>query len=566
MAFSDHGENQMTTMSEQEAKRKFEVNRIMGMGGSRRDLLKVAAAAGLIPVLTLADVAEQAAAQGGEPVQGGTFSTLGHQDITTLSPEDNGADVVFANLIQLFNGLYYIDHNYQLVPSLADSYEVSEDGLTYTFKLKTGVTFHNGDAFTSADVKYTYDWIMNLDNGSTRAGDFALVSSVEAPDDTTVVVTLSTVDVSFLVNVLPTHIYPAAYHAEVGEDAFGAAPIGTGPFYLADPADYSPAAFLQLQAYENHFRGRPNFDTWRMDIAPEAAGRFVALQSGTADNSVWTLSAEDNRSLIEAGGFTVYEALSLGNVHVPLNNQHPFLSDKQVRKALLTGLDRASTLEAVYLGDGVLATSNLSPAVVDYYTDQVTQYPYDPEAAAALLDEAGWVVGGDGIREKDGVKAQFVITAIASDTQRRPIAEIAQALWTELGIDVSIEEAQVGDILAALPNGELDASLFSWIYGGGDGEPDARDTLSTGAPNNFSQFSNARVDELLNLGVTQQALEDRQATYREIQEIVADEVPFIFCIHPINYTFYNERIKGLPESAVSSLYILESAYTLWIEE
>jgi peptide/nickel transport system substrate-binding protein len=553
----------MITILDQEEKRKREVSRIMNVGGNRRDLLKAAMAAGLIPVLTTAMVAEQAAAQDGEPVQGGTFFTLGHQDITSLSPEAGGPDVVFANVVQIFNGLYYIDHNYQLVPNLAESMEVSEDGLTYTFTLKTGVTFHNGDAFSSADVKYTYDWIMNPENASTRAGDFDLVSSVEAPDDTTIVVTLSTLDVSFLVNVLPTLIYPSAYHAEVGEDAFAAAPIGTGAFYLADSASYSPAAFLELKAFENHHRGRPNFDTWRMDIAPEAAGRFVALESGSADNSVWTLSAEDNKTLIEKGGFTVYEALGLGNVHVPLNNDHPFLSDKQARKAMITGLDRAATLEAVYLGDGVLATSNLSPAVADYYTDQVTQYPYDPEAAAALLDEAGWVVGGDGIREKDGVKASFVITAISGDTQRRPIAEIAQALWTELGIEVSIEEAQVGDILANLSQGNLDASLFAWVYGGGDGEPDARDTLGTGAANNHSRFSNARVDELLALGVTQQALEDRQATYREIQEIVADEVPFIFCIHPIGFTFYNERIKGLPESAISALYIIQTAHTMW---
>ena len=553
----------MTSIPQNEADRLFQVGRIMGMGGNRRDLLKAAFAAGLIPVLTLADVAEQAAAQEGEPVQGGTFFTLGHQDITKLSPEDNGADVVFANLMQLFNGMYYIDHNYQLVPSLAESYEVSEDGLTYTFKLKTGITFHNGDSFSSADVKYTFDWIMNPDNGSTRAGDFELVSSVEAPDETTVVVTLSTVDVSFLVNVLPVHIYPSAYHAEVGEDAFGAAPIGTGPFYLADSADYSPAAFLQLQAYEGHFNGRPNFDTWRMDIAPEAAGRFVALQSGAADNSVWTLSSEDNHTLADGGGFTVYTSLSMAVNHIPLNNNHPFLSDKQARKALITGLDRAATLEAVYLGDGELATSNLSPATGDYYNPDVTQYPYDPEAAAALLEEAGWVAGGDGVREKDGVKASFVITAIAGDTQRRPIAEIAQALWSELGVDVSIEEAQVGDILATLPNGELDASLFNWTYGGGNGEPDARQTLGTGGPNNFSQFSNARVDELLALGVTQQDPAERQATYHEIQSIVADEVPFVFNVFPISYTFYNERIKGLPESVLASLYILQNAYKLW---
>jgi peptide/nickel transport system substrate-binding protein len=557
----------MTNFPESDPQRLSAVQRIMEMGGNRRDLLKVAFAAGLIPVLTSATVAERAMAQdpAATPVQGGTFSTVGHQDITTLSPEDSGATVVWAALVQIFDPLYMINENYELEPVLAESYEASADGLTYTFKLKSGVTFHNGDPLTSADVKYTYEWIKNPDNGSTRASNVELISKVDAPDDATVVVTLSAADVTFLVNVAPIAIYPSKYHAQVGEDAFGAAPIGTGPFMLAAASDYSPASFVELKAFENHHRGRPHFDAFRLDIAPEASARFVALQSGTADHSIWSLNADDNKTLEESGQFTVFKSLGLAVNHIPLNNKHPFLSDKAVRKALITGLDRQATLDEVYLGDGQLATSNLSPGLGTFYSADVTQYPYDADAAAKMLDDAGWTAGGDGIREKDGVKASFVITAISGDTQRRPIAEIAQALWSELGIDVSIEEAQVGEILAALPEGNMDASLFNWTYGGNNADPDARDSLLTGGANNFSQFSNARVDELLALGVTQQNPDERKASYVEIQQIVAEEVPFVFNLFPQTYAFFNTRIKGLPEAALSSDNLMQKIYTLWKE-
>lgn len=537
----------------------------MDMGGNRRDLLKAAFAAGLIPVLTSAQLSERAMAQDATPVVGGTFFTLGHQDLTTLSPESGGATVIWGALVQLFDPLYAVNENYELEPVLAESYEASADGLTYTFKLKTGVTFHNGDPFTSADVKYTYEWIQNPESASTRASNVELISSIETPDDATVVITLSSADVTFLVNVAPLQIVPSKYHAEIGEDAFGAAPIGTGPFYLAATSDYSPAAFVELKAFENYFRGRPNFDVFRLDIAPEASARFVALESGTADHSIWSLNADDNHTLEESGQFTIFKSLSLAVNHIPLNNKHPFLSDKAARKALITGLDRQATLEEVYLGDGQVATSNLSPGLGTFYSAEVTQYPYDPDAATKLLDDAGWTVGGDGIREKDGVKASFVITAISGDTQRRPIAEIAQALWSELGIDVSIEEAQVGEIIAALVEGTMDASLFNWTYGGNNADPDARDVLGTGGANNFNQFSNARVDELLALGVTQQNIDERKATYVEIQQIIAEEVPFIFNLFPQSYTFFNNRIKGLPESALGADALLQKVHTLWKE-
>src|SRR5690606_1061086 len=134
-----------------EANRTLALQRLMATTGSRRAMLKAAAAAGLIPVLTSGEVAARAAAQDSQPVQGGTFVTIGHHDVSTLSPDNDGEAVIWAVVIQIHDSLYLVNDQYELEPSLAESYEPSADGKTYTFKLRQGVKFHNGDDFTSAD-------------------------------------------------------------------------------------------------------------------------------------------------------------------------------------------------------------------------------------------------------------------------------------------------------------------------------------------------------------------------------------------------------------------------------
>jgi len=554
-------QQQYSGIDAQEQVRRQKLREVMNLHGSRRQFLSAAAIAGLIPVLTTGELAARAAAAqeaSPEPVYGGEFVTLGHQTVDTLSPDNEGATVIWAIIVQMFNALYIVNENYEIEPSLAESYEVSEDGLTYTFTLKSGVTFHNGDAFTSADVKYTYDWILNPDHASLRAGNFELVESVEAPDDTTVIVKLKTADVTFMVNVAPTFIYPAAYHAEIGEEAFTAAPVGTGPYKLRE---WIPAQRTTLEAFEDHFQGRPYFDTFRLDVVPEAAGRTAALESGQADSSVWSLSAEDNISLEESGNFVVYTNPSLAVNHFPLNNLHPFLSDKAARQALLYAIDRESIANDVFLGQAQVATSHLSPSNTKFYNPDVPMYPFDPAKAVEVLEAAGWVLGDDGIREKDGVKAQFTLMIIQGDTQRRPEAEIAQQWWSEIGIDVSLEESN--NVLAGLVDGQYDAGLFNWTYGAVD--PDCRDTLTTDGANNFSHYSNAEVDELLTAGVSELDEAKRIEMYQRVQAIVADEVPFAFLLFVEWITFWATSLQGLPaqENVQDSSAIYHHFYKIW---
>ncbi len=546
-----------------EANRTLALQRLMATTGSRRAMLKAAAAAGLIPVLTSGAVAARAAAQDSQPVQGGSFVTIGHHDVSTLSPDNDGETVIWAVVVQIHDSMYFVNDQYELEPSLAESYEPSADGKTYTFKLRQGVKFHNGDDFTSADVKYTFDWIKDPANASTRGATMELVESVETPDDYTVVVNLTAADATFMVNTATTLIYPSAYHAEIGEDAYSGAPVGTGPFKL-DGGEWIPAQRTVLVANQDYFRGQPNFDQFQIDIVPEANGRWAALDTGTADNSIWSLNAEDNTQLVESGNFTVFQVLNNAVNHFVLNNERPTLGDINVRKALLMATNRQDFIDDVYLGQAVIATANLSPNVAKFYNPDVPIYEYDPEGAKALLDEAGWVPGDDGIREKDGEKLAFTLAIIQGDTQRRPEAEVAQQWYKDIGVDMQLEE--VTDAVAGMIEGKYDAALFNWVYGGGSGEPDARDTLGSTGANNFSHFSNDEMDELLQQGVLELDEAARIEIYNRVQEIVAENVPFLYFLHPQGFSFWANSIKGLPESVMSSDNLYLATYRLWKEE
>src|SRR5699024_7167333 len=143
-------------------------------------------------------------------------------------------------------------------------------------------------------------------------------------------------------------------------------------------------------------------------------------------------------------------------------------------------------IDDIFLGQAEIATSNLSPAIEKYYNADVPTYEYNPDTAKQLLDDAGWIEGENGIREKDGQQATFTCVTISGDSQRRPEAEIAQQQFSEIGLDMQLQEAQTTQILAAMVAGDMDMSLFNWTYGGTDGDPDARDTLIPGGANNFS--------------------------------------------------------------------------------
>ena len=220
--------------------------------------------------------------------------------------------------------------------SLAESVDVSEDGLTYTFKLQEGVPFHDGSEFTSADVKYTYEFYGSPDNGASIAGRFTSIDSIDTPDDYTVVVNMAQVDAASLSNWGSTYIVQSAYHAEVGEETYRTAPIGTGAFKVKE---WRAADFTELEAFDDHFRGRPNLNMIRQEVVPEPSVRMIALQTGDADSAVWPLLVEDSIELeSDSENYVVYRTLANSVKHFPLNTSLPQLAEKEVRQEPHLGL------------------------------------------------------------------------------------------------------------------------------------------------------------------------------------------------------------------------------------
>jgi peptide/nickel transport system substrate-binding protein len=502
--------------------------------------------------------------QDSQPKEGGTMVVTGHQEVASLSPDDAGPTVHFVVVAQIHNALVEMDENYTFQPTLAEALpELSADGLTYTFKLRQGVKFHDGQEFTSADVKYTYEWYMNPDNAAINAENFASVASVEAPDPYTVAVKLKQVYAPFIARVATTFIVPAHYHGQVGEDAYKAKPIGTGPFKLKE---WRAAEFTEVEAFADHFRGRPHLAAFREEIVPEPSVRAIGLETGKSDSSVWPLAPDDNLRLVDDPNFVSFVTSSTAVNHFPLNNKNPKLADKRVRQAMMYAIDRQTAIDEIFSGTAQIATGNLSPALAQYYNADVPQYSYDTTKAAALLDEAGWTMGSGGVREKDGEKLSFVCTTITGDQTRRPEAELVQEYLKKVGIDMQLQEAPVATILEKLRKAEMDSALFNWTYGGDYGDPDDAGTLRSTGTSNFSHYSNDRVDQLLDAALQETDSDKRAAAYKEIQQIVADEVPFLFMMYWNWYNLFNKRVKGLPPSAQVGDQLYIKAYQYWLDE
>lgn len=496
----------------------------------------------------------------GEPVYGGTLITLGHTDVPGLSPEDAGPTVEWSLVTQIHNGLLEIDENYELESVLAERHEVTEDGLTYTFTLRQGVKFHDGEEFNADDVVYSYEWYRNPENASIEQQSFAGVEAVEATDPYTVVVRMSEPNAAFLIRGATAFIIPEHYHSQVGQDQYRTAPIGTGAFKLKE---WRAAEYTVLEAFEDHFRGRPYLDEYRLNVVPEPSVRAIALETGEAHSSVWQLAVEDNQRLEATGEFTVFKAPSVSVNHFPLNHNLPQLAEKEVRQAMMYAIDRQAVIDDVFNGEAVIATSNLAPVLEFWYNPDVKEYPYDPDEARRILDEAGWTVGSDGIREKNGVKLSFTCGVITGDQARRPEAELVQQYLREVGIDMQIRE--VPDASGSMRRGELDAAVFNWTYGGSGGEPDPSDTLRSDGFNNFSHYRSERMDELIDQGLREVDPEKRREIYNEIQALVAEDVPFLYMMYWQWYTLYSKQVKGLPESALSPTQTYRKAYQFWLD-
>jgi peptide/nickel transport system substrate-binding protein len=443
---------------------------------------------------------------------------------------------------------------------------ISEDGLTITMKLRDDLVWSDGEPLTSADFVFTHEMIMNPANtvASTYPND--QLESIEAPDETTVVMNFAEPFVAWQATmwhgVLPKHILEPVFEAEgtIDNAEWNLNPtVGAGPYKFAE---WESGSFARFVRNENYWGTPAKIDEIFVQFVPDDAAQINALIAG--DGDLGTFFAYSDVPTLEAAGIAIFQVKSGYNegwyMRLGGENVHPALQDVRVRQAIAMGFDRASLCEDLLLGLTVPAVTYWDNT--PYAAPELEAWPYDPAAAAALLDEAGWVdSNGDGTRDKDGVEL-----VLKYGTTTRQVRQETQA----------IAQQQLGEIGVGLELYNVDFDLFFAVDGpAAGGEYDIMewsDTTDFPDPNisywliseiptpdypvglNWQRIEDPELDALFQLQATQVNPEERIATYHEISRIIYEQVYWLGIWQDPDTWGISERITGAKISGATPFF------------
>ncbi|CAN5477328.1 peptide-binding protein [soil metagenome] len=457
-------------------------------------------------------------------------------------------------------------------PNLATEWTISEDGATYTFALKPDVTFHDGTPLTSADVKFTFELLLNPETASPYNPIFAgRILSVEAPDPLTAVFTLNGPVASFLVDlnayslaILPKHLVEGIAPAEFVSSEFAqSAPIGSGPFIFSS---YTPGEALTLTANPTYHGGAPKIEQYVLKFLADTTAAYQQLKTGEVD--VTQISADFYEDATAQTNFTAatFDTLEqyIFGFNVDPEKGSPVLQDLAVRQAIAYAIDRQTIIDRVFSGLGTLAIGTQPPISWAYQPDGITvNYDYDVEKAKSTLEADGWVLGDGDIREKDGVKASF--TAIAGSTRSTDQGALLaiQEFLAEVGIELtpSIEEQSP---LATQPGvRDFEAMLVSFTFAYDPDQSLAFDSAGIEAGYNLWGYNSPEADDLLHRGLQATSVEERTAIYTEFQNLILTDLPVFITHFSKGVTGVNNRVSGYNPSAVGYKWAAQSEAIEW---
>lgn len=454
----------------------------------------------------------------------------GSGDYTRINPAmDEHGEI---NIL-LFNGLTAHNGDNEVVPGLARSWEFDEETCTYTFYLEENVQWHDGEAFTADDVKFTIEAIMDPENGSENAPNYEDVEEIRVLDEHTISFQLAAPNVAFLdymtMAVLPEHLLAGE---DMQESDFFRSPVGTGPYRLEN---WDVGQAITLSRNEAYFKGTPQIEKIIFKIVSDDTAKALQMKSGELDLAL--LTPRDARNFADAEGYTCYEMKTSDYRGILFNFQHEYWEkNRDIIPAVCCAIDRQAIIDAILLGQGVPAYGPLQRNVYD--NEDVDHYAYDPQRAKDILESAGCTLGEDGFYERNGQRIGFVISVGAGDQVRVDIAQAAAQQLREVGIDCSVEISVQVDWAGQM------AYLIGW------GSPfDADDhtykVFGTDKGANYSGYSNAEVDRYLQEARQSDDPAVRAAAYDRFQTALAADPAFAFiCYVDANYVA-DSAIEGI---------------------
>jgi peptide/nickel transport system substrate-binding protein len=499
---------------------------------------------------------------------GGTLSMLIQPEVPTLASYLSTSMPVGQAASKIYDGL--LEYNFDLSPrpALAESWNVSADGLTITFKIRKGVTFHDGKPLTAEDARYSIMEVLKQHHPRGKS-NFSLITKAEVPDSHTLVLTLSSPSPSMIMAfsgyespILPKHLFAGA---DILKHPNANAPIGAGPYKFTE---WKRGQYLRLDRFKDYWsKGEPKVDRIVIRTIPDSSTRSAVLEKGEAHvagfgavpyNDAARLAKLKNVSVTKQG----YEMFSpIGELD--FNTKVKPFDDKRVRQAVAYAIDRKFICENIWFGFARPATGpiNSNFAASGLYTDKVKRYdvPNALELAEKLLDEAGYPRKGGG----DRMEIKLDVTPYGEEWQR--FGEYTVQRLAKIGIKATIRYEDVATWLKRIYT-DFDFQVTSnWLNTFADPALGVHRLYHSGEIKpgtvfkNSSRWSSPRTDELMNLAKVEPDAKKRAKYYHEFQQILCEEVPVAWCVEILFPTVLSKSVKGVVDTSLGLAGTFRSA-------
>ncbi|MDD2717983.1 MAG: peptide-binding protein [Candidatus Wallbacteria bacterium] len=490
------------------------------------------------------------------PKYGGTLVAGSIKEPVTLNPllyMDDASDTVIR---LIFNGLLRYNNNWELEKDLAESYQISEDGLKISFNLKKGVKWHDNQALTADDVVFTYQ---EMCKGPYPFTDqYSVIDKVEKFSEHQLTFFFkrkyaAMLDL-FTLRIIPSHLLLGK---DLKTSSFNQSPIGTGPFQFVS---WEPGEMLHLIANPLYFKGRPYLDRFVYQVIPDSTILFFELMQGKID--VMPLRAEQYYtnwgSDKQQAAISKYAFDSAAFSLLGFNLKHPLFASKNVRTALNYAINRNQIIEGVLLGMGEEASGPFTRRHWAY-NSELKPYPYSLEMAEKLLADEGFAKNSDGLLARKGEVFNFTLIINRGDHERELVALMVRDNLRKLGIRVNIRSLDWNDVVSnILPQKNYDMILIALAP-----NPDPDDvaaafySASERGSFNFFGYSNPEMDKLLDQGRISLDKTERIRIYAQMQKILQEDLPVLFLYHPKVLYGINGRVRNIDPGPGDFFYNIE---------
>ncbi|HEY7624276.1 MAG TPA: peptide ABC transporter substrate-binding protein [Candidatus Limnocylindria bacterium] len=516
-----------------------------------RDKVIVVALIGLMVVASVAAIAFEQNAEGGDPAFGGTYVEGVSGVPRFLNPVIAATDVDEDVVRLAFSGLTRYDQTGAIVPDLASTFRTESDGRIWTFEIRDDAKWHDGQPVTSDDVVFTVKLLQDRGYVGPYSDAFRGVT-VDRVDDRTVRFTLPDVYGPFAdsttVPLLPSHLLGSVAYADLQRQQFNVSPVGSGPFRVADIDGRQVVLVRNDDFYRGRpARGRPYLDKVILRFYPDQTGALLALSRGEIDG-VGNLSSQDAERARSLKNVVLYSLPTDNFVSLFLNvrPEKVVFRDRAVRQAIATAIDRGKVLQLAADGRGTVA-DEFVPSSSWAYVKDVTRYTYSTDDATALLDGADWKDhDGDGVRDKGGQKLAFTISTSEEPARTAAAAQIQRDL-NAVGMNVTVQSMPFGQLVDSVARQRAFDALLVEIAVSGDPDPYTffHSTEVNDPGHNFSGFSTLPIDRSLESARRTFGEDARRDLYAPVFQAISKEVPVVF-LYFSDYLYAQSRqVQGL---------------------